>query len=75
MKQGISYPEPVMNHTKAGVSIMSCGNAKEGELLPPCCIYKSTSVIIGSWVRGAQPGTKFNHTKSEWFDERTFECY
>ena len=34
MKRGNHYPERVVNHTKAGVSIMFCGNA-EGELLPP----------------------------------------
>ena len=43
-----------MNNTKAGVSIMFCGNAKEGELLPPCYI---SSLILDSWVRGAQPDT------------------
>ena len=63
-----------MNHTKAGVSIMSCSNA-EGELLPPYCVYKSTSAIMDSWVRGAPPGTKFNRTKSGWFDEGTFERF
>ena len=26
-------------------------------------------------MRGAPPGTKFNRTKSGWFDERTFECF
>ena len=48
---------------------------KEDELLPPYCVYKSTSVIMESWVRGAPPGTKFNRTKSGWFDEGTFECF
>ena len=68
------YPERVMNYTKAGVSIMFCGNA-EGELLPPYCVYKSTSVIMDSWMRGAPPGIKFNRTKSGWFDEGTFKCF
>ena len=66
--------EPYMKQTKAGVSIMFCSNA-EGELLPPYCVYKSFSVIMDSWVRGAPPGTKFNRTKSGWFDEGTFECF
>ena len=70
----LCYPEPVMNRTKARVSIMFCGNA--GELLPPYCVYKSTSVIMdSSWVRGTPPGTKFNRTKSGWFDEGIFECF
>ena len=45
MKRGTCYPERVMNYTKAGVSIMFCSIA-EGELLPPYCVYKSTSVIM-----------------------------
>ena len=53
---------------------MFCGNA-EGEILPPYCVYKSFSVIMDSWVRGAPPGTKFNRTKSGWFDEGTFGCF
>ena len=28
-----------------------------------------------SWVRGAPSGTKFNRTKSDWFDEGTFEYF
>ena len=72
MKRGTRYPERIMNHTKAGISIMFCGNA---ELLPTYCVYKSTSVIMDSWVRGAPPGTKFNRTKSGWFDEGTFESF
>ena len=45
MKRGTRYPERVMNHTKVAVLIMFCSNA-EGELLPPYCVYKSTSVIM-----------------------------
>ena len=26
-------------------------------------------------MRGAPPGTKFNRTKSDWFDEGTFEYF
>ena len=74
MKRGTCYPEQVMNYNKAGVSIMFCGKA-EGELLPPYCVYKSTSVIMDSWVRGAPPGTKFNRTRSGCFDKGTFECF
>ena len=30
---------------------------------------------MDSCVRRAPPGTKFNQTKSGWFDEGTFECF
>ena len=62
-----------MNHTKARVLVMFCSNA-EVKLLP-YCVYKSTSVIMDSWVRGAPPGTTFNRTKSGLFDEETFKCF
>ena len=75
MKRGTRYPEQVVNHIKAGVSIMFSGNAEGKFLLPSSCVYKSTSVIMNSWVRGAPPGTKFNRIKTGWFDEGTFECF
>ena len=74
VKRGTRYPERVVNYSKAGVFIMYCGNA-EGELLPPYCLYKSTSVIMDSWIRGAPPGTKLNRSKSGWFDEGLFESF
>ena len=74
VKRGTGYPERVINHTKAGVSIMFCGNA-EGEGLPPSCVYKSTAVIMNTWIRGAPEGTKFNRSVSGWFDEGIFECF
>lgn len=72
MKRGTRYPERVINNTKAGVSVMFCGNAA-GRVLPPYCVYKSQAVIMDAWVRGAPPGTKFSRSKSGWFDEGIFE--
>ena len=59
MKRGTRYPERVINHTKAGVSVMFCGNA-EGRVLPRYCVYKST---------------RFNRSQSGWFDEGIFESF
>ena len=72
VKHGTRYPERVINNTKAGVSLMFCGNA-EGEVLPPYCVYKSTAVIMDSWVRGGPEGARYNRSKSGWFDESIFE--
>ena len=72
MKRGTRYPERVINHTKAGVSLMFCGSA-EGEVLPPYCVYKSTAVLMDSWVRGGPEGCRYNRSKSGWFDETLFE--
>ena len=68
MKRGTRYPGRVVNHTKAGVSIMFCGNG-EGEVLPLYCVYKSTAVIMDSWIRSGPEGIRFNCSVSGWFDE------
>ena len=74
VKRGTRYPERVINHTKVGVSIMFCGNA-EGEVLPPYCVYKSSSVIMDSWIRGGPEGARYNRSVSGWFDETLFESW
>ena len=74
MKRGTRYPEQVVNYTKNSVSIMFCGNA-EGEVFPPYCVYKSSSIIMDSWVRNAPKGSKFNRSKSGWFDEAIFKNF
>ncbi|CAK1578715.1 unnamed protein product [Parnassius mnemosyne] len=67
MKCGCKYPEAIKNSTKAAVSLMICGNAA-GEILPPNVNYKSDN-MWSTWT----PGTRYNRSKSGWFDIRTFE--
>lgn len=50
-----------------------CGNAV-GELVPPYVVYKS-SHMWNSWCLGGPPHTKYNRTKSGWFDSITFESW
>ena len=74
LKRGTRYPERIVESTKAGVSIMFCGNA-EGEVLPPYSVYKSTAVMMDSWVRGGPDGAHYNRSKTGWFNECLFECW
>lgn len=41
---GCKYPERVLNHSKASISLMMAGTA-EAELLPPCFINLQTYTI------------------------------
>ena len=49
---------------------MFCANAV-GTFLPPMVVYKAKN-LYPAWINGAPPGTKFDVTKSGWFDGQTF---
>lgn len=50
---------------------MVCGNAA-GQVLPPYVNYKSDN-MWSTWTEGGPPGTRYNRSKSGWFDTNTFE--
>ena len=70
MKRGTKYPERIMDLSKVAFSVMFCGNA-EGEVVPPYVVYKSVHSYY-QWVAAGPPGTRYNRSKSGWFDETTF---
>ena len=69
-KRGVKYAERIKDNTKASISIMYCGSAT-GELLPCYVVYKSEH-LRSTWTEGAPPGTRFNRTRSGWFDACCF---
>lgn len=69
-KRGMKYPERVMNSSKASISLMYCGTAS-GVLLPPYVVYKAEH-LWDSWCQGGPKGTRYNRTKSGWFDAVSF---
>lgn len=71
IKRGCKYPERVLNHTKASVSIMMAGTA-DGKMLPPYVVYKATH-LYDSWIQHGPEGTRYNRSTSGWFDGITFE--
>ncbi|CAH0722756.1 unnamed protein product, partial [Brenthis ino] len=71
IKRGCKYPERVLNHTKASVSIMMAGTA-DGKMLPPYVVYKATH-LYDSWIQHGPEGTRYNRSTSGWFDGTTFE--
>lgn len=60
-----------MNSTKSSTSIMFAVS-EDGYILPTYVVYKST-YLYGPWRNGAPKGTRFNCSKSGWFDTKCFE--
>ena len=69
-RRGCKYPERVMNSTKSSTSVMFCGSAA-GEVLPPYVVYKAEH-LWSTWMEGGPPNTRYNRTRSGWFDLVTF---
>ena len=70
-KRGTKYPERVMNHSKASVSIMISATAT-GDVLPPYVVYKAQN-LYDTWTEKGPPGTRYNRSQSGWFDAIIFE--
>ncbi|CAG5055232.1 unnamed protein product [Parnassius apollo] len=72
-RRGIKYPERILNSSKSCVSIMFTVSAA-GDCLPTYVVYKATN-LYSEWVDGGPDGTRYNCTKSGWFDSACFEDY
>ncbi|CAG4957952.1 unnamed protein product [Parnassius apollo] len=70
-KRSTKYPERVMNHTKASVSLMIAGSA-EGQILPPCVVYKEQN-LCNTWISHGPEGAWYNRSASGWFYGTIFE--
>lgn len=70
-KRGAKYPERIINATKTATSLMLCGNAA-GRVMAPYVVYKADS-LWSTWTVNGPPNTRYNRTKSGWFDAVTFE--
>ena len=70
MKRQTNYPERIMDSSKVTFLVMFCRNA-EGEVVPPYVVYKSAH-LYSQWIAAGPPGTRYNQSKSGWFDETTF---
>jgi hypothetical protein len=65
-RRGCKYPEKILNSSKVGISLMFAGFAN-GDMMPPFVVYKSTH-LWDSWMKGGPEGTRYNRSKSGWFD-------
>ena len=69
-KRGVKYPERIKDSTKTSISVMFCGSA-DGIIIPPYVVYKADG-LFNSWTENGPPKTRYNRTKSGWFDSRIF---
>lgn len=72
-RRGVKYPERITNSTKGNISLMFTAIAS-GKCLPLYVVYKATN-LYSEWVSGGPPDTRYNCTKSGWFDSAMFENY
>lgn len=71
-RRNAKYVERFCNHSKSATSVMFCGNATGTHFLPPYVVYKS-ECLWDTWKVGGPANTRYNRTKSGWFDGLCFE--
>ena len=69
-KRGVKYPERVKDSSKTAISVMFCGNSV-GNLLPCYVVYKAEN-LWSTWTEGGPKGTRYNRSRSGWFDACCF---
>lgn len=69
-KRGVKYPERIKDSTKSAISVMFCGSAS-GDMLPAYVVYKAEN-IWNTWTEGGPKGTRYNRSRSGWFDACCF---
>lgn len=69
-RRGCKYPEQVMSSSKSSTSVMFAASG-DGKLLPPYTVYKAVH-LYDSWREGGPKNSRYNRTKSGWFDSYCF---
>lgn len=69
-KRRVKYAERIKDSSKSSISVMFCGSAS-GHVLPPYVVYKAEH-LWQSWIDGGPPHTRYNRSKSGWFDSVIF---
>lgn len=65
------HAERVLDFSKTNTSVMFCVSGS-GETLPPYIVYKADH-LWSTWTEGGPPNTRYNRSKSGWFDQAIFE--
>lgn len=69
-RRGCKYPERVLNSSKASTSVMFAASG-DGKILPPYVVYRAQH-LYDSWRVGGPQNSRYNRTKSGWFDSFCF---
>ncbi|XKL67637.1 hypothetical protein PGB90_003128 [Kerria lacca] len=70
VRREMKYPSLMRKHSKVGISVTMAGTTS-GDMLSPYVVYKS-ECLWTTWILNSVHGSRFNRTKSGWFDEETF---
>lgn len=72
VKRGAKHPENIIDSSsKSNISVMMAGSA-DGVILPPYVVYRAEH-LYPTWTENGPIGTRYNRSKSRWFDEKIFE--
>lgn len=69
-RRGCKYPERNMNSSKFPISVMFAASG-DGDIPPPYTVYKAQH-LYNSWRVCGPPNSRYNRTKSGWFDSFCF---
>lgn len=70
-KRTTKCSERILNSSENSISLMFCGSAS-GSMIPPYVAYKADH-LYDAWTQRGPKGTRYNHSKSGWFDITIFE--
>jgi len=71
VRRGTKHAECIKDTSKSSTSVMFCGTAS-GVILPLYVVYKAEH-LYNTWTYNGPPGTRYNRSRSGWFDMTLFE--
>ncbi|XP_055617918.1 uncharacterized protein LOC129763145 [Toxorhynchites rutilus septentrionalis] len=71
IRKGQNHADNILDPSKTSYSVMFAG-AADGFVLPPYVVY-ATVHLYDTWADGGPKGTRYNRSKSGWFDKTIFE--
>lgn len=71
VRRGIKHVQCIKDTLKSSTSVMFSGTAS-GTILPLYVVYKAEN-LYNTWTCNGPPGTKYNRSRSGWFDMTLFE--
>ncbi|XP_050065205.1 uncharacterized protein LOC126554147 [Aphis gossypii] len=71
VRRGVKHAECIKDTSKSSTSVMFSGTAS-GIVLPIYVVYKADH-LYDSWTLDGPKGTRYNRSKSGWFDTTIFE--
>lgn len=73
VRRGVKHATRIIDFSKASTSVMFAVTA-DGVVLPPCVGYKPKN-LYPEWIVGGPDGTRYNRSKSGWFDSEIYEYW